>query len=193
MWQRRARPAGGSGRTTGTGDRPRHGTARACPGDPDPKDVPIALPRPPERIVCLTGLCDDMVVELGLVPAGTSNPALLANPALLGDAAASVPVVAGSFGSEDVESIAALRPDLVIGLTGVHEPLAPAIERFVPLWLTEPKTWEESVGYLRALRALTGRTTQATDAEQRFRDTLADAVARTRETGQAERGPLDGC
>jgi iron complex transport system substrate-binding protein len=153
----------------------------------DPHGVTVALPRSPERIVCLSGLCDDLVVELGLVPAGTSNPALLANPALLGPAAADVPVVVGSFGSEDVESIAALQPDLVIGLTGVHEPLQPAIERFAPLWLTEPVTWQESVGYLRALGALTGRTEQAVAAEQRFRDHLADAVARTRETGQAER------
>ncbi len=98
----------------------------------DLKDVVIALPRPPERIVCLSGLCDDMVVELGLVPAGTSNPALLANPALLGDAAASVPVVAGSFGSEDVESIAALRPDLVIGNVQRVEEAHAELSRIAP-------------------------------------------------------------
>ncbi|WP_246633388.1 ABC transporter substrate-binding protein [Pseudonocardia nigra] len=86
----------------------------------DPAGQRISLPAPPRRIVCLSGLCDDLVVELGMVPAGTSTPALLANPALLGDRAAEVPVVAGTFGSEDVESIAALQPDLVIGLTGVH-------------------------------------------------------------------------
>lgn len=153
----------------------------------DPKGTAVTLPQAPQRIVCLTGLCDDMVVELGLLPAGTSTPALLANPALLGERAAEVPVVAGSFGSEDVESIAALRPDLVIGLSGVHDPLRSAIEPFAPLWTTEPATWEESVGYLRALGALTGRTAEATAAEERFRATLADGVEQAQRTGQAGR------
>ncbi|MER5671125.1 ABC transporter substrate-binding protein [Pseudonocardia alni] len=156
----------------------------------DPRGTAVTVPAPPTRIVCLTGLCDDMVVELGLTPAGTSTPALLKNPVLLGDRAAQVPTVAGSFGSEDVESIAALRPDLVIGLGGVHEPLRAAVERFAPLWLVQPTTWEESVGYLRALGSLTGRTGEATAAEQRFRTTLADGVEQARATGRADRKVL---
>ncbi|MCM3847829.1 ABC transporter substrate-binding protein [Pseudonocardia sp. DR1-2] len=156
----------------------------------DPRGTAVTVPAPPTRIVCLTGLCDDMVVELGLTPAGTSTPALLKNPVLLGERAAQVPTVAGSFGSEDVESIAALRPDLVIGLGGVHEPLRAAIERFAPLWLVQPTTWEESVGYLRDLGSLTGRTAEATAGERRFRTTLADGVERARATGQADRKVL---
>ncbi|MBN9756922.1 MULTISPECIES: ABC transporter substrate-binding protein [unclassified Pseudonocardia] len=156
----------------------------------DPRGTTVTVPAPPKRVVCLTGLCDDMVVELGLTPAGTSTPALLKNPVLLGDRAAQVPTVKGSFGSEDVESIAALRPDLVIGLGGVHEPLRAAIERFAPLWLVQPTTWEESVGYLRNLGSLTGRTAEATAGEQRFRTTLADGVEQARATGQADRKVL---
>ncbi|GAA1086781.1 ABC transporter substrate-binding protein [Pseudonocardia alni] len=156
----------------------------------DPRGATVTVPAPPTRIVCLTGLCDDMVVELGLTPAGTSTPALLKNPVLLGDRAAQVPTVAGSFGSEDVESIAALRPDLVIGLGGVHEPLRAAIERFAPLWLVQPTTWEESVGYLRDLGSLTGRTAEATAGELRFRTTLADGVEQARATGKAGRKVL---
>ncbi|RZQ63248.1 ABC transporter substrate-binding protein [Amycolatopsis suaedae] len=151
----------------------------------DPHGTRLTLPAPPRRIVCLSGLCDDIVADLGLVPAGTSNPTLLRHPALLGEGGAGVPVVGGSFGSEDVESIAVLDPDLVIGLEGVHETLRPAIERFAPLWLTEPVTWQESVGYLRALGALTGRTTEAVAAETRFRATLADAVDRSHAAGYA--------
>ncbi|OJG08068.1 Fe(3+)-citrate-binding protein YfmC precursor [Pseudonocardia autotrophica] len=156
----------------------------------DPRGATVTVPAPPTRIVCLTGLCDDMVVELGLTPVGTSTPALLKNPVLLGDRAAQVPTVAGSFGSEDVESIAALRPDLVIGLGGVHEPLRAAIERFAPLWLVQPTTWEESVGYLRDLGSLTGRTAEATAGELRFRTTLADGVEQARATGKAGRKVL---
>lgn len=149
-----------------------------------------SLPKIPERIVCLNGLCDDVLAELGLTPAGTSNPTLLSHPALLGDRGSAVPVVKGSFGSEDVESISALRPDLVIGLPGVHDTLRPAVERFAPLWLIEPSTWRDSVESLRALGSLTGRTEAASSAEQRFRAKLADAVAATHRNGQARRKTL---
>ncbi|MFI0462636.1 MULTISPECIES: ABC transporter substrate-binding protein [Saccharopolyspora] len=153
----------------------------------DPHGQQVALPKRPERIVCLSGLCDDVLLELGMVPAGTSNPVLLAHPALLGERAATVPVVRGSFGAEDVESIAALQPDLVIGLAGVHDSLRPAVEGFAPLWLTEPANWQESLAYLRNLGSLTGRAEQAVAAEARFRNKLADAVAATRASGQAGR------
>ncbi|CAM3738545.1 ABC transporter substrate-binding protein [Kibdelosporangium persicum] len=151
---------------------------------------PLTLPKAPERIVCLNGMCDDVLTELGIVPAATSNPTLLTHPALLGERGAAVPVVKGTFGSEDVESISALRPDLVIGLPGVHDGLRPAVEKFAPLWLVEPATWTESVESLRALGALTGRTDAATSAEQRFRDRLASAVATTHQNSQAQRKVL---
>lgn len=156
----------------------------------DPRGQRVSVPAPPERIVCLNGLCDDLVVDLGLTPAGTSNPTLISHPALLGAEGERVPVVPGTFGSEDVEAIAGLRPDLVIGLPGVHDALRPAIEKFAPLWQAEPTTWEESVGYLRALGALTGRTEQAVRAEERFRDHLADAVATTGGNGQSAKKVL---
>lgn len=150
----------------------------------DPHGHQLSLPKAPERIVCLSGLCDDMLVELGMTPTGTSNSALLIHPALMGEVGKTVPAVQGSFGSEDVESIAALKPDLVIGLSGVHDSLRPAIESFAPLWLTDPVNWQESVEYLRNLGSLTGRTEQAMAAETAFRAKLADAVQATRDSGQ---------
>ncbi|RKT55863.1 ABC transporter substrate-binding protein [Saccharothrix australiensis] len=156
----------------------------------DPRGARITLPEPAERIVCLNGLCDDLVADLGLTPVGTSNAALITHPALLGAAGEAVPVVPGTFGGEDVEAIAGFRPDLVIGLPGVHDALRPAIEKFAPLWTAEPATWEESVGYLRALGALTGRTDQAVRAEERFRAHLADAVGKTHANGQSARKVL---
>lgn len=150
----------------------------------------LTLPKAPERIVCLNGLCDDVLAELDMLPAATSNPALLTHPALLGARGGAIPVVKGTFGAEDVESVAALRPDLVIGLPGVHDPLRPSIEKFAPLWLVEPAGWQQSLEALRALGALTGRTDAATRAEQRFRDKLAAAVTATHGTGQAKRKVL---
>ncbi len=157
----------------------------------DPAGRVLTVTKPPQRVVCLNGLCDDIVTTLGLTPVGTSNPALVRHSALLGDqAGAAVAVVPGTFGSEDVEAIAAMRPDLVIGLPGVHDPLRAAIERFAPLWTADPATWQQSVGYLRALGSLTGRVEQARTAEERFRGKLADAVERTRTSGQVNKKVL---
>ncbi|MEV6715314.1 ABC transporter substrate-binding protein [Lentzea sp. NPDC051208] len=188
-------PPADVGATTPGGSRPSIDRA-AAPLEPsltvtDPQGRTLALPKRPERIVCLNGLCDDIVTTLGLTPVGTSNPALIKHPALLGEqAGAAVAVVPGTFGSEDVEAVAAMRPDLVIGLPGVHDPLKEAIERFAPLWTADPVTWEQSVGFLRALGSLTGRVEQARGAEEQFRGKLADAVERTRASGQSSKKVL---
>ncbi|WHT19674.1 ABC transporter substrate-binding protein [Crossiella sp. CA-258035] len=150
----------------------------------DPGGQNVTLPKVPERIVCLTGLCDDALTELGLKPAGTSNAVLLTLPQLAGEAGKQVPVVPGSFGQEDAEAIGALKPDLVIGLSGVHDGLRPAVQKFnAPLWTVNPGSWEQSVGYLRNLGALTGRTEQAVAAEQKFRTKLAQAIETSRQKG----------
>ncbi|RJL24230.1 ABC transporter substrate-binding protein [Bailinhaonella thermotolerans] len=143
----------------------------------------ITLRDRPRRIVCLTGICDDILVELGLVPAATTTPKLLTRPDYLGAAGAKVPVVPGSFGNEDVARIAELEPDLVIGLAGVHDQLRAAVERFAPLWVVKVDDHEDSVGYLRAVAALTGRGEAQAVAEDRFRARLAAARAEARARG----------
>lgn len=137
----------------------------------------VSLPAKPQRIVCLTGLCDDVLVELGLAPVGTSTPGLLALPEFLGADAATVTTIPGSFGSEDVESIAALKPDLVVGLAGAHDQMRAAVEQFAPLWLLDVKDWHSSVDYLRAFATLTDRPDQQVAAEKSFDGKLAAARA----------------
>ncbi|MEV0585192.1 ABC transporter substrate-binding protein [Nonomuraea sp. NPDC050310] len=145
----------------------------------------VTLPKAPERIVCLTGLCDDILVELGLVPVATTTPKLLSRPDYLGARGAEVPVVPGGFGSEDVAAIARARPDLVIGLAGVHDQLRAAVEKFAPLWVVRVKSYEDSIAYLRAVGALTGRAGQQAQAERVFRTKVADGKAAARAKGLA--------
>jgi iron complex transport system substrate-binding protein len=134
-----------------------------------------------QRIVCLTGICDDMLVELGLTPAATATPKLLSHPGYLGTAGAKVPVIPGGFGNEDVTKIAEARPDLVIGLAGVHDQARAAIEKFAPLWLVEVKTYEDSIGHLKSLGQRTGVSPD--QAIQRFRDKISTAQATARAKG----------
>ncbi|GAA0936424.1 ABC transporter substrate-binding protein [Nonomuraea longicatena] len=156
----------------------------------DPAGKKLTLTKAPERIVCLTGLCDDILVELGLTPAATTTPELLSRPDYLGAEGTKVPVVPGSFGGEDVARIAQARPDLVIGLAGVHDQLRAAVEKFAPLWVVQVKTYEDSITYLRAVAALTGRGAQQSAAETRFLGKIAAGRAQAQAKGLAGRPVL---
>lgn len=145
----------------------------------DPQGHKVATTAPPRRVVCLVALCDDMLAELGMTPVAT-NSQLLAHPRFLGkEKAAAVPVVPGGFIAPETEAILSHKPDLVIGLEDTHGKLAPALKGATVFWPVQPRDWEDSVGYLRGLAALTGRTAQGETAERAFRGELA-AAERTR-------------
>ncbi|MFJ4709694.1 ABC transporter substrate-binding protein [Streptomyces anulatus] len=172
---------GSAGARTSTDVRPIEAATRIT----DAKGVTVSLPKPPERIVCLVALCDDILVELGMAPTAT-NSQVLAHPKFLGEKkAAEIPVVPGGFLSPEVEAILSHRPDLVIGLEDTHGKLAPALKGATTFWPVQPGSWQDSVGYLRDLAALTGRTEQGEKAEKTFRTRLAQA-----EKGKSDRTAL---
>ncbi|MGW4310675.1 ABC transporter substrate-binding protein [Streptomyces californicus] len=166
-----AAPGGGAADRTATDVRPIEAATRIT----DAKGVTISLPKPPEKIVCLVALCDDILAELGMTPTAT-NSRLLAHPRFLGkEKAERIPAVPGGFLSPEVEAILSHRPDLVIGLEDTHGKLAPALKGATVFWPVQPGSWQDSVGYLRNLAALTGRTQQGEKAEGEFRNRLARA------------------
>jgi iron complex transport system substrate-binding protein len=141
----------------------------------DANGVEISLKKEPRRVVCLFALCDDILTELGIVPVAT-NSALLAHPEFLGEEKAKgVDVVPGGFIAPEVEAILSHRPDLVIGLEDTHGKLAPALKDATTFWPMQPETWQDSVGYLRDVASLTGRTAEGEKAEKTFRTKLARA------------------
>ncbi|MEU9554214.1 ABC transporter substrate-binding protein [Streptomyces fumanus] len=141
----------------------------------DTAGVEVSLEERPERIVCLFALCDDILTELGIVPVAT-NSALLARPGFLGERKAKgVDVIPGGFIAPEVEAILSHKPDLVIGLGDTHGKLAPALKDATTFWAMQPESWQDSVGYLRDVAALTGRTAEGEKAERAFRAKLAAA------------------
>ncbi|GAB2977907.1 iron-siderophore ABC transporter substrate-binding protein [Streptomyces pseudoechinosporeus] len=145
----------------------------------DANGVKVSLEQDPQRIVCLFALCDDILTELGIVPTAT-NSALLAHPEFLGEEKAKqVDVIPGGFIAPEVEAILSHKPDLVIGLEDTHGKLAPALKDATTFWPMQPEKWQDSVGYLRDVAALTGRTAEGEKAEKTFRTKLAD-VERTK-------------
>jgi iron complex transport system substrate-binding protein len=141
----------------------------------DANGVKVSLGKEPQRIVCLFALCDDILTELGIVPTAT-NSALLAHPDFLGEKRAKeVDIIPGGFIAPEVEAILSHKPDLVIGLEDTHGKLAPALKDATTFWPMQPETWQDSVGYLRDVAALTGRTAEGEKAEKTFRTKLAEA------------------
>ncbi|CAM5379539.1 Putative ABC transporter substrate-binding lipoprotein YhfQ [Streptomyces violarus] len=141
----------------------------------DANGFKVSLKKEPQRIVCLFALCDDILTELGIVPTAT-NSALLAHPDFLGEEKAKkVDIIPGGFIAPEVEAILSHKPDLVIGLEDTHGKLAPALKDATTFWPMQPETWQDSVGYLRNVAALTGRAAQGEKAEKTFRTKLAEA------------------
>ncbi|MFC2687262.1 MAG: ABC transporter substrate-binding protein, partial [Arachnia propionica] len=140
-----------------------------------PDGAEVSVPAAPQRIVCLTGICDDILASLGIVPVATSTPNLATRPEIFGDKGKDIPVVPGSFGAEDTSFAAEVKPDLVIGLAGVHEALKPALEKFSPVLLVNVKTDEDSLAYLRMVATLTGKADAQVKAETAYQEAMAAA------------------
>jgi iron complex transport system substrate-binding protein len=147
----------------------------------DGSGASVTINVPVSRVVCLTGICDDALLELGLEPvasreAGTHD--LLAQTEFLGpDAAAKIPTIGGGFGEENVEDVIKAGPDLVIGLAGVHDGLRPAIESAAPLYLVEASKYQDSIDFLIWMGEVTGRAEQAAAAVEKFQDKIDAARA----------------
>ncbi|HEX5502593.1 MAG TPA: ABC transporter substrate-binding protein [Thermomicrobiales bacterium] len=129
------------------------------------------LPHPAARIVCLVGLCEDILASLGLPPVAV-NDTYGQDPHLFGDQAKGFTKIGGSFPAPTIEDIAKATPDLVIGIANAHEQLRAALQPIAPLYIMNPATYQDSIDDLMDVGRLTGRTAQATAAAKKFTDEL---------------------
>ena len=127
----------------------------------------------PVRVACLTEICPDIMAELGLEPVAVNDP-LSTDPRFFGSRADEFRVIGGSFFEPNLEDIAASEPDLVIGLSGVHDGLRDALRPIAPLYIVNPLTYEDSVRYLKEIGAAMGRPAEAEEAAQLFLSKLED-------------------
>ncbi|MBE8517340.1 ABC transporter substrate-binding protein [Amycolatopsis sp. H6(2020)] len=148
----------------------------------DGSGTSVTVHGPVSRVVCLTGICDDALLELGLRPVASREAGahdLLAQPQFLGAAdAGKIPAVGGSFGQENVEDVITARPDLVIGLEGAHDELRSAIQKAAPLYLVKVGKYQDSLDFLTWLGTVTDRQQQAVAAVRQFEDKVAGARQR---------------
>jgi iron complex transport system substrate-binding protein len=141
----------------------------------DATGASITLEKKPERIVCNTTLCLDMLFQLGLEPVGVRQSQLdaglflLTSPEYFGTKLAKYAKIKGSP-EANVEEVASLKPDLVIDHLGnIRE----ALKTIAPLYVPKYKNIGEVVETLRLVGRITGREAQAEAAIKKFEDKLA--------------------
>jgi iron complex transport system substrate-binding protein len=123
------------------------------------------LSKRPQKIVCLTGACEDVLFTLGLEPAAV-NDTLYKQSAYWGPNK-TFPAIGGTFGAPNLEDIAKIQPDLIIGfqnLAGQRD----AIEKIAPLYIINPSKYQDVIDYERTFARLTGRQYQAEKAIRAF-------------------------
>jgi iron complex transport system substrate-binding protein len=150
--------------------------ASAAPASPSASSGPVSavdatgatvtLDAPAVRVACLTMICVDALTEVGITPVAYRDA--LALDADYAGPAAQMREITGGFGEENVEDVALSDPDLVIGLAGAQDGLRAAVEESAPLFLVEPRSWRDSVEFLRTVGALTGTSPAAERAATEF-------------------------
>jgi iron complex transport system substrate-binding protein len=123
------------------------------------------LSKRPQRIVCLTGFCEDALFQLGLEPVAV-NDTLYKLPQFWGQSK-TIPAIGGSFGAPNLEDVAKQQPDLVIAFQNIAGQ-RDAIEKIAPLFIINPGRFEDTIDNLRILARLTGRTLQGEQAIKKF-------------------------
>lgn len=139
----------------------------------DDAGVDITLDGPATRIACLTMICVDALTEVGIEPVAYREALALDERYLGPDSSARE--ITGGFGEENVEDIALATPDLVIGLAGAQDGLRAPVEEHAPLYLVNPKSWEDSVAFLRTIGKITDTEAIAEQKASAFTDRVAAA------------------
>ena len=138
----------------------------------------LTFEEPPLRAACLTEICADIMVELGMEPVAVNDP-LSSDPRFFGSRADEFQLIGGSFFEPNLEDIAASEPDIVFGLGGVHDGLRDALRPIAPMYIVNPATYEDSIRYLREIGAAVGRSAEAEEAVERFLSKLEDYKSRS--------------
>ena len=132
------------------------------------------MPILPERIVCLTEEPTEVLYALGEEHRIVGISGFTVRPAR---ARKEKPRVS-AFTSAKVDAITALKPDLVIGFSDIQADIAQAlVKRGVEVWISNHRSVEGIVGYVRRLGAMVGAPGKA----QRYAAELEAHVAGVRQ------------
>ncbi|WP_138752709.1 ABC transporter substrate-binding protein [Paenibacillus sinopodophylli] len=144
----------------------------------DASGTELEFTEPITKIACVVSLCIDVLVELGLEPVAIAESGvrtIATEPEFYGDNGKKFASIGGSFFEPNLEDIVTAKPDLVIGLMGVHDALREGLNGAAPVYLAQPKTYSDSIAVLETIGKLTGKTVEAKTAGDHFLAKLESA------------------
>lgn len=132
--------------------------------------------RYPRRIVCLTEEPTEVLYALGLEDRVVGISGFTVRPAR---ARREKPRIS-AFTSAKIDRILALEPDFVIGFSDIQADIAQAlIKRGIEVWISNHRSVDGILGYVRRLGALVGAAARA----ESYADELAAHIERVRAAG----------
>ncbi|WP_175762531.1 ABC transporter substrate-binding protein [Burkholderia ambifaria] len=166
-------------------------TGRSLAGNPVVSQASATMPARPQRVVALDFMFAESVIALDLVPVGMADTAFY--PGWLGygsDRLAHVTDI-GSRQEPGLEAIAAVKPDLIIGVGFRHAPIFAALDRIAPtiLFQFSPNVSEDGMPVtqldwmreiFRTIGAVTGRDARAKAVDAQLDAGIARNASRLR-------------
>ncbi|QYR24118.1 ABC transporter substrate-binding protein [Paenibacillus sp. sptzw28] len=138
----------------------------------------LTFNKPVVNVACIVSLCVDVLAELGMEPVAIAESGvreIAVSAEYYGSKGENFTSIGGSFFEPSLEDLVTVKPDLVIGLKGVHDPLRGGLSGVTQLYLASPKSYKQSIEFLETMGKLTGRTTEAEAAKQNFLGKLEQA------------------
>ncbi|MET3819665.1 ABC-type Fe3+-hydroxamate transport system substrate-binding protein [Burkholderia sp. PvR073] len=165
-------------------------------GNPVVSQASATMPVRPQRVVALDFMFAESVIALDLVPVGMADTAFY--PGWLGygsDRLAHVTDI-GSRQEPGLEAIAAVKPDLIIGVGFRHAPIFAALDRIAPtiLFQFSPNVSEDGVPVtqldwmreiFRTIGAVTGRDARAKAVDAQLDAGISRNAARLSAAGRS--------
>jgi iron complex transport system substrate-binding protein len=143
----------------------------------DGSGTAITVNKKPERIVCATNHCLDILLELGLEPVAYPKIALdfgapyLTLPDMYGSSVSKFTPLRTSGADLSLEDVLQAKPDFIIGNTFYAGQIRNAIKD-VPMFVVNSNNLNDQLEGLRAIGKITGRQTQAEQAIQKMQAKL---------------------
>jgi iron complex transport system substrate-binding protein len=136
---------------------------------------PVTVPAAPQRVVCVDVYTVSALLDVGYTPIGVGGGGASLMLAKYGDRYRAIDKVASADQQVDVEAIAALAPDLILGvdypyISSLRKQLGALAPTAIFTWNTSGD-WEAMAA---GAAAAVGKTSAEHDLEDRYRDRAAE-------------------
>ncbi|MCW3478331.1 iron-siderophore ABC transporter substrate-binding protein [Neisseriaceae bacterium JH1-16] len=150
----------------------------------------------PLRVVALEYNLIEMLLALGLTPVGAADLKGYKRWVGIGKERLGAVAPVGTRQQPSLEAIAALSPDLILGVDFRHAPLLPLLQKIAPTRLLASQQRGDGLAIMRAdfdqVAAWTGRTAEARQVSARLDAALADGRGRLVARAGRRLGVLQG-